>query len=248
MTFKITSTAFGWKALSSILPQFREQATFEVTKEGISFKLLDASRNSYMNMEWSKDKFKEFFVDGESHKVQFYTNDVEKIMKRFSADDVITISSTPKNTLLFEKVGTKTSFDLRLVVESADSGFMDAPTKISMDQRFAIEIKVLEKMIADSEVFDAEEAKFQNIGGKLVFSGKSANGEATGELLQSFNKEIKDTSFAFEFLKPFISSIKSVAEPIIQAGIEERKPLLLDVEIKDVGIIHYLLAPKIETV
>ncbi len=65
MTFKVTSTAFGWKAISSILPQFREQATFEITQEGIVFKLLDASRNSYMNMEWNKDKFKSFNVEGE---------------------------------------------------------------------------------------------------------------------------------------------------------------------------------------
>jgi len=247
MGFRLVSSAFGWKAITSILPQFREQSTFEVTQEGVKFKLLDASRNSFMSMDWNKDKFKSYLLEGESKKVQFYTNDIEKIMKRFSNEDVVIVSTTATNTLLFEKEGTETSFDARLIVESDESGYMELPAKVPIETRFGIEVKVLEKMIADSEVFDCEEAWFHNVDGKLIFTGKSGSGESNGMLLENFDIEIKDTAFRFEYLKPFINSIKPFAEPVIQAGISEAKPLLLDVEIKNVGIVKFLLAPKLPT-
>lgn len=244
MTFKLVSSANGWKALSTTLAQFRPEVSFIIKPEGLSFVTIDASRNQFIIMDWNKDKFKAYDIQ-ESTRITFYSQMMEKIFKRFSYDDEIIIEEQNKNTITFTKVGSNTSYELKRLNPTDDDGFSDKlPDPGHQDKRFEIQIKDIETMIGDSEVFNAEEVWLENIDGKLVFSGLGESGTTTGMLVEKFDEEIKGTGYSFEYIKPFINGIKPFAEPAVQAGIGNRKPLLLELEIKDAGTLKYILGPR----
>ena len=247
VAFNLVSPAYGWKAISSVMPQFRNQAKIEIGKDGVTLKLLDISRNEFVSLFWGKDKFDLFEIDNEEEvaSVVFYTDDLYKVFKRFDADDRVNLTSPAADSLLIKHDNTDTSFNVRLLDKSTDdAGFVDPPPNQLNSQEFMIDMQVFEKMIADCEVFSAEAAWLDNVDGKLIFTGKSGFGETKGLLIQNFDEEMSNTGFAFEFIRPFLSSVKPFIDSTIKARLTKGKPMMLEIELKNVGTMKYFVSPR----
>lgn len=245
MTFKLKCKSKGLKALFTIIPQFREEASFEVHQNKLKFVTMDASRNQFFTMDWLKENFLEYQYDGDNpQKITFNTNAFEKIVKKFKSDSDVLFYDTLKSTIVFEEDGSKFKYELRLNSLTDDDGFTKTPS-LPFDNPFDIDIKDMQEMIIQSEVFDAEQAWLENVNGKLTFVSKGDMGKTEGTLLSEFSGEVKDTAYRFEYLKPFFSSIVAFAEPTLKCVISTAKPMIIHIDFKDVGIMEYFIGPQV---
>ena len=241
--FKIKTKAKGFKAIAGALSSFIDEATITFTPEALRIGLLDASRKEGLYLTWSKEKFEQYEVSQETQ-LTFYVNSLIAIFKRFSVDEDVLIDSTTHNSVLFIQPKTEKQFDCHLITDNRPTEkLMD----IAYDGKFNMTMTQLEEMISDSEVFDAEEAWFESEGSKLVFKGKGDAGVTTGILIKEYNQEIKNTAFRFEYLKPFLQSLKPYVKEEIIVQIGPQKPLHLSLNLgEEIGTMEYFLAPKYE--
>ncbi len=241
--FKIKTKAKGFKALAGALSSFIDEATITLTPEGINVGLLDASRKEGLYLTWPKEKFEQYEVS-QVTPLTFYVNSLIAIFKRFSVDEDVLIDSTTRGTVLFTQPTTEKQFDCHLI---ADNRPTEKMMNVAYEGKFNMTMTQLEEMISDSEVFDAEEAWFESEGSKLVFKGKGDAGVTTGILIKEYNQEIKNTAFRFEYLKPFLQSLKPYVKEEIVVQIGPQKPLHLSLDLgEEIGTMEYFLAPKYE--
>lgn len=240
-TFKLKCKARGFKAIASAMTSFLDEATIVFKPEGIRINLLDASRKEFFSLDWNADKFEEYNVSQE-RKISFYVNTFYNIFKRFSNDDEITIEATQRNSILITQLKTKREFDCNLVNTDKDS---DKLPHVPYEGEFELTMSQFEEMISDSEVFQAEEAWFISKNGQLWFEGKEDAGVARGILLENYNQEIKNTAFRFEYIKPFLQSIKPYVDEKIKVQVATTKPIHLTLNLgEEIGVMEYYLAPK----
>jgi len=241
---KLKCKAKGFKAIASALTSFLDEATLVFTPEGIKLSLLDNSRKELIVLNWNAEKFEEYRVVDDK-KISFFVNTFHDIFKRFDVDDEVTIEATNnKNSIIITHLNTNRTFDCKLV--NSDKDFDELP-KVPYEGEFEMTIPQFEEMISDSEVFQAEEAWFISKEGKLWFEGKEDAGIAKGILLEDFNQEIKNTAFRFEYLKPFLQSIKPYVDEKLRVQIGTKKPLHLFLDLgEEIGIMEYFLAPKFD--
>ena len=241
--FKIKTKAKGFKAIAAALSSFLDEATITFTPEALKIGLLDASRKEGLYLTWTKEKFEQYEVSKEMQ-LTFYVNSLIAIFKRFSVDEDVMIDSTTRGTVLFTQPKTEKQFDCHLINNNTPS---EKPMNVAYVGKFNMIISQLEEMISDSEVFEAEEAWFESEGSKLVFKGKGDAGVTTGILIREYNQEIKNTAFRFEYLKPFLQSMKPYVKEEIVVQIGPQKPLHLTLDLgEEIGMMEYFLAPKYE--
>ena len=241
--FKIRTKARGFKAITAALSSLVDEATLTLTVEEIKIALLDASRKEMIYFLWKKEKFNQYDVSKEMQ-LTFNVNTLIGIFKRFSNNDEVIMESTTKNTVLFTNPKTEKEFDCNLIAQNKESEKRLDPSYVG---EFNLTISQFEEMISDSEVFDAEEAWFESENNKLVFKGGGDSGTTKGILLQEYNQEIKNTAFRFEYLKPFLQSIKPYADENIRMQVGPQKPLHMYLNLgEEIGIMEYFLAPKFE--
>lgn len=241
--FKIRTKAKGFKAIAGALSSFIDEATITLTPEGLKICLLDASRKEMIYFVWAKEKFEQYEVSKEIE-LTFYVNSLVAIFKRFAVDDEVLIDSTTRGTVIFTQPKTEKQFDCHLIASNKPP---DKKLEVSYMGEFNLTMEQLEEMISDSEVFDAEEAWFESENNKLVFKGRGDAGVTTGILLKEYNEEIKNTAFRFEYLKPFLTSMKPYVKENIVTQIGPQKPLHLYLDLgEEIGTMEYFLAPKYE--
>ena len=122
MTFVAkTKTSNEWKLVTTAIQTLVEEATFDVTPEGINFRAMDPSHIALLDITWPSTSFEKYSSDG---KFQFSvrTEDFVKIIRRASANDSIEISRSDENTLIVKiQNGYSKEYKLHLVESSLSS-------------------------------------------------------------------------------------------------------------------------------
>lgn len=237
--FKLVTKAKGFKALGAAFSTLVDEATIHLTPEGISVALMDISHKEMFHFLWGKEKFSEYDVK-EKIELTFHVNTFIAIFRRFNNDDNVIMESTSKNTVIFKQVRTQKEFDCNLIVSPQPL----APNlNISYNGEFILELTKLEEMISDSEVFGAEEAWFESENGKLIYRGIGEYaGQAKGILLEQYQEEISNTAYRFEYLKPFLTSMKPFIDEQIKVQIGKQRPIHLTLNLgDDIGVMEYHL-------
>jgi len=238
--FKLITKAKGFKALASTLTSFVDEAVIILNEEGLKTITLDVSRKEQFVLAWNKEKFEQFDVPKE-FKLIFHVNTFAAIMRRFKEDDDIIVESTKKNSIIFTQPRTKKEFDCNLLSNLIE---VDRKLDVKYSNEFELKIQQLEEMISDSEVFQAEQAWLISKDGKLCYEGKEDAGTAKGVLLEDYNEDISNTAFRFEYLKPFLSSIKPYVDEKVKVQVGPQKPLHLVLDLGEgIGFMEYFLAP-----
>src|SRR5216683_37091 len=144
MFFAKTAGSQEWKAVAAAIKTLVEEATFEVTSEGLIFRAMDPSHIALVDLLWPNSAFEKFECD-KPFKFSVRVEDFVKLIGRSDTKDSVEISSTEEDALIFRlKNGYKREFKVHLI--ESTTGTAPLP-KLEFDAKVQMAKNVFEKVL-----------------------------------------------------------------------------------------------------
>ena len=242
-----TNTSEEWKAIISAISTLVEEATFEATVEGVSFRGMDPSHVALIDISWPNSAFEKYSCDGDI-KFGVRIDEFSKLIKRAEKSDSVEINISD-DSMLHVSIGKNKKYKMRLIESSAS----DTPLpKISYDSKITLSSSRLDKILGDIDVV-SDYLSIKTTQKNVEFSGKGDAGEATINLEKDM-EDVEDISvsqessgtYSLEYLDPIVKAVGGTADSIICVFSSE-KPLRIEFKVTNIGRIHFYLAPRVES-
>ncbi len=255
-----TSGSDDLKTIISAISTLVEEATFDATAEGITFRGMDPSHVALIDISWPNSAFEKYECDSDV-KFGVRIDEFAKIIKRADKKDSIDIGISDDNKLLVT-VGKNKKYKIRLIESSAT----DTPLpKVPYTTKIIVPTTKFEKVLGDVQV--VSEYLTIDVSSELVsFSGKGDSGEVKIDLAvsgtrdtgsdnenesQNIIEDVETTTestgtYSLEYLNPLIKAVGS-ATARVTCEFSSAKPLRLECKIANIGRIHFYLAPRVES-
>lgn len=240
--FKLTAKAKNWKAVTSALALMNDEAVLTISKDGIDCFTMDPSHTEAMGFSWARENFTEFEIDfeGEEKNLNLSLKGVTAAFKRFGNDVDVTLSD--EGPALLVSNGAK-----KFTCSLLEDGVAETRRpKIPYVNSFDLKISKLEEMMDDCKVFGIENIFFENINGKLMYSGEDPEGNVSGTMVEEYTLPQELLGFNYTFMEPILKSLKAYSNSDAKIELFEKAPIRLSFEIPDVLTIQYYLAPLSE--
>lgn len=260
MTFTArTSGSDDLKTIISAISTLVEEATFDATAEGITFRGMDPSHVALIDISWPNSAFERYECDSDV-KFGVRIDEFSKIIKRADKKDSIDLGISEDNKLLIS-VGRNKKYRIRLIESSAT----DTPLpKVPYDTKIVVPTTKFDKVLGDVQVV-SEYLTVKASSDVVEFSGRGDSGEVTIELavsgtrdsgsddtnaseniIEEVDTETESTgTYSLEYLNPVIKAVGS-ATSRVTCEFSSAKPLRLECRIANIGRIHFYLAPRVE--
>lgn len=243
-----TKSPEEWKIITSAISTLVDEATFEATSEGISFRGMDPSHVALIDIFWPNSAFESYKCDSEL-KFGVRVSEFSKLIKRADKKDEIEIAISDEDMLQIKTTGSyKREYKTRLIESSSISTPLP---KLSFNSKLVISLSAFDKILSDIEVV-SEYVEISSHSDKIEFIGKSDTGEAdvimepSNEGLEEIEvKEDSNATYSLDYLLKIVKSISSVG---VSAAIEysTKMPIRLEFRIANIGRIHFYLAPRVQ--
>ena len=241
-----TSGSDEWKAILSAISTLVEEATFEATSEGITFRGMDPSHVALIDISWPNSAFEKYESDGDI-KFGVRIDEFSKLIKRADKSEPIEISIT--DNMLLISIGKNKQYKMRLI-ESSDT---DTPLpKIPYDTKIGLATMLFDKILGDVQVV-SDYLTIKATATKAEFSGKGDSGEVLislqkqqDELSEITVKEESTGTYSLEYLNPIVKAVGTASGSII-CEYSSAKPLRIEFKVANMGRIHFYLAPRVES-
>ena len=242
-----TNSSDEWKAIISAISTLVEEATFEATVEGVSFRGMDPSHVALIDISWPNSAFEKYSCDGDI-KFGVRIDEFSKLIKRAEKKDGIEINISDDN-MLHVSVGKNKKYKMRLIESSAS----DTPLpKIDYDSKITLSSSRLDKILGDIDVV-SDYLSIKTTQKNVEFSGKGDAGEATINL-EKDTEDVEEISvsqessgtYSLEYLDPIVKAVGGTADSII-CEFSSEKPLRIEFKVTNIGRIHFYLAPRVES-
>ena len=203
-----TNTSDEWKAIISAISTLVEEATFEATVEGVSFRGMDPSHVALIDISWPNSAFEKYSCDGDI-KFGVRIDELSKLIKRAEKSDGIEINISD-DSMLHVSIGKNKKYKMRLIESSAS----DTPLpKISYDSKITLSSSRLDKILGDIDVV-SDYLSIKTTPNNVEFSGKGDAGEAIINL-EKGKEELQDISvsqessgtYSLEYLDPIVKAV-----------------------------------------
>ena len=242
-----TNTSDEWKAIISAISTLVEEATFEATVEGVSFRGMDPSHVALIDISWPNSAFEKYSCDSDI-KFGVRIDEFSKLIKRAEKSESIEINIS-EDSMLHVSIGKNKKYKMRLIESSAS----DTPLpKIPYDTKLSLTSSSFDKVLGDVQVVsdyltvDATELQAE-------FSGKGDSGEVNivlekskDELTELDVKADSSGTYSLEYLNPIVKAVGSSVETIT-CEFSSSKPLRIEFKVANIGRIHFYLAPRVES-
>lgn len=243
-----TKSPEEWKIINSAISTLVDEATFEATSEGISFRGMDPSHVALIDIFWPNTAFDSYECDTEL-KFGVRISEFSKLIKRTDKKDELEVSISDQDVLRIKTSGSyKREYKMRLIESS--SGSTPLP-KLSFNSKLVLSLPSFDKILSDIEVV-SEYVEIESHPEKIEFVGKSDTGEAVvimepnSEGLEEIDvKEESKATYSLDYLLKIVKSVSSVG---LAAAIEysTKMPIRLEFRIANIGRIHFYLAPRVQ--
>jgi len=242
-----TSGSDEWKAVISAVSTLVEEATFEATVEGISFRGMDPSHVALIDINWPNSAFEKYNCDSDI-KFGVRIDEFSKLIKRADKSNSIEINISDDNMLLVT-IGKNKKYKMRLIESSAS----DTPLpKIPYDSIISLTSSAFDKILGDVQVV-SDYLTINAIENQAEFSGKGDSGEVNialengkGDLTELDVKAESTGTYSLEYLNPIIKAVGSTVEAVT-CEFSTAKPLRIEFKVANLGRIHFYLAPRVES-
>ena len=242
-----TSGSDEWKAVISAVSTLVEEATFEATVEGISFRGMDPSHVALIDINWPNSAFEKFDCDSDI-KFGVRIDEFSKLIKRADKSNPIEINISEDNMLLVT-IGKNKKYKMRLIESSAS----DTPLpKIPYDSKITLPASTFDKILGDVQVV-SDYLTINSSKSQAEFSGKGDSGEVNivlgknkEELTELEVKADSSGTYSLEYLNPFVKAVGATVEEIT-SEFSTAKPLRIEFKVANLGRIHFYLAPRVES-
>ena len=224
-----------------------EEATFEATVEGITFRGMDPSHVALIDISWPNSAFEKYNCDSDI-KFGVRVDEFSKVIKRAEKNESIEISISDDNMLQI-LIGKNKKWSMRLIEGSAS----DTPLpKISYDSKIGLSSSTFDKILGDIDVV-SDYLFIKTATNNAEFSGKGDSGEAVINFEKGMegleeitvNQECTGT-YSLEYLNPIVKAMGSTSDSII-CEFSSGKPLRIEFKVSNIGRIHFYLAPRVES-
>jgi len=242
MKFSITLKATKeFKSCLSAIQLIIEDATFEVTPEGMKCKGIEPSNICFMSVDLPKDKFIKYECD-ENAKFTVRTSELLEIVKRAKNDEEITLEMSDKVNALQIYINGKKHYVLPLLViekEVPSPNFkLQSKTTLKFSD-FADYVKDI-KVIAENFIVETD-------GTVLKLSGKGDKGNVDVDADGVVDQKEEGTLRAEYMLEFLFNTIKTISGGFDNVVLEHGNdlPLKLTFDSENTGTLIYVQAPKV---
>jgi proliferating cell nuclear antigen len=248
LIFVKTKTPEEWKAIASAISTIVDEATFEATIEGISFRGMDPSHVALIDIFWPNSAFDRYECDS-LIKFGVRIDEFTKLIKRSEKKDSVEITIN-KDSMLSIKIenGYKKEYKMRLIESSSSSTPLP---KLSFNSKIILSYSAFDKILSDIQVL----SDYITIDSKseiVHFFGRGDSGEAdialepkSEGLEELITKEDSLGTYSIEYLLKITKAISAVGGSVI-AEYSSKMPLRLEFTVAGLGRIHFYLAPRIQ--
>jgi len=244
-----TSSSNEWKVVANTISTLVEEATFEATAEGLTFRAMDPSHVALVDLVWPNSAFDKYDCDKQL-KLTVRVEDLVKLIRRADVKDNIEISMGEDETLLLKLAN---GYERRFQIHLIDSTYGATPVpKLTFNAKIEITEQIFEKMLNDISAV-SDHIMITTNNEKLVFSGKSDSGSGSAtlekgnqELLQLKVKEDSKATYSIDYLLN-ITKAASKSTDILTFEYSNKMPLRLTFKLGEKGgQMQFYLAPRIE--
>ena len=237
-----------WKVIVSAISTLVDEATFEATVEGISFRGMDPSHVALIDIQWPNSTFEKYECD-DSVKFGVRVDELSKLIKRADKKDAIEVSMGEDSMLHIKMYnGYKREYKVRLIESAASSTPLP---KLNLNSKVVLNAVAFDRVLSDVQVV-SEYISIECEPKRVQFTGKGDSGEAE-IILESESTgleelEVKENSkatYSLDYLTK-ITKAASVAGGSISAEYSTKMPLRLEFRMVNVGRIHFYLAPIVQ--
>jgi proliferating cell nuclear antigen len=248
-----SQTPGEWKAVAAAIQTLVEEATFDVSTEGITFRAMDPSHVALVDLFWPSTDFQKFSCE-KSDRFTVRMEDFTKLIRRADGKDSVEISREGSDSLVVKlSNGYKREFELHLL----DSAQSTTPLpKPNFDAEFVTTEPAFDKVLNDVSAV-SNHITIEAARDKVLFSGKGDTGRASVVLEKSeggktdlvslsSEKESKST-YSIEYLLKITKAAGSASDTI-NFKYSTKMPLRMEFKLGEnsKGRIHFYLAPRVQ--
>ena len=242
-----TSGSEEWKAIISAVSTLVEEATFEATVEGISFRGMDPSHVALIDISWPNSAFEKYECDSDI-KFGVRIDEFAKLINSACVINAIEINTADHN-MLRVTIEKKKRYKTRLIESDAsDDPLPKKPQKFKITRPSS----TFDNILRDIDVV-SDYLIVTTSGSQAEFSGKGDSGEVKINLEKAPDQltELKvgqdgHGQYSLEYLNPIIKAVGTTVETVT-CEFSTEKPLRIEFKVANIGRIHFYLAPRVES-
>lgn len=243
LTAKIKGTKEFKSALSGI-QSLMEEVTFIANEDGINYMGLDPSGISFIDVNFPKDVFEEYKVDGET-KLNIRSNEFLDVIKRAKVNDIITFSIIEHSGTLSIEWGAK-KFGVRMLNLLEDARGGKRPT-IEFEMKAIMNSSDFADIVKDVATVSEGTFVLTSTPKQLTFSGKGDSGNAVIVEKMEVEQKSEDELTSMFAMEQLLSMVKTMASNFDKVQLESGKdlPLKITWASPEMGEFKFILASKI---
>ena len=243
-----TKSPDEWKAITSAISTIVDEATFEATIDGLSFRGMDPSHVALIDIFWPNSAFEVYECDS-LLKFGVRIDEFAKLIKRAEKKDQVEIT-VKEDSMLHIKItnGYKKEYKMRLIESSSNSTPLP---KLNFNSKIVLSSAAFDRVLSDIQVL-SEYITIESESKSVRFLGKGDSGEAD-ILLEAGNEGLEDlvtkdenkSTYSIDYLLRITKAVSAVGGTVI-AEFSSKMPLRLEFKVANIGRIHFYLAPRVQ--
>ena len=226
-----------------------DEATFDLTPEGIKLRAMDPSRVAMVDFEWPKAVFDEYSCD-ENMKMCINISEMLKLLRRTGKDESVELSLDDKTGKL--KIAIKGTYSRTFNMPTLEAMDEEVPTpKVTFNVSAKTTTQGLREAIEDASLV-SDHVRIEANDDKITMNASGdimgANIEFTkGDdvLLEMTAKEASKATFSLSYLSEIVKASVPTSE-IVMIEFSTDMPIKLDFQQEKDGKLKFFLAPRIE--
>jgi len=226
-----------------------DEATFNITPEGIKLRAMDPSRVAMIDFEWPKTIFDEYNADAPT-KMCINISELLKLLRRTSKDESVELTLDEKTGRL--NVGIKGKYDRTFNMPTLEATEEEVPTpKITFNVRAKATTEGLNEAIQDVQLV-SDHVRIEMDNEKMTMRATGDLMGATVELKKGSDalldleaKEPSKATFSLSYLSEIIKTATATSD-IATLEFSTDMPIRIDFQQPKEGKLTFYLAPRIE--
>ncbi len=226
-----------------------DEATFDLSPEGIKLRAMDPSRVAMVDFEWPKTVFDEYSCD-KNMKMCINISEMLKLLRRTGKDESVELSLDDKTGKL--KIAIKGTYSRTFNMPTLEAMDEEVPTpKVTFNVSAKTTTQGLREAIEDASLV-SDHVRIEANDDKMTMNASGdimgANIEFTkGDdvLLEMTAKEASKATFSLSYLSEIVKASVPTSE-IVMIEFSTDMPIKLDFQQEKDGKLKFFLAPRIE--
>ena len=237
-----------WKAVLSAIDEIVEEAMFICNTDSISFRGMDPTHVSLLDITFPKSSFEE--LKSKTSLFGVRTSEFKNILSSAGDDDTVELQIENEGNL---KVLVNCTLSMTFTLKLLEKTQANTPVpRVKPNSKIDLSPNTLTRIITNLEKV-SEYVTIKSLSDRVEFSGRGDAGDAKIDLLKS-NPDLEglkiteeSTSiYSLEFMAKIIRSIGRASKSV-NMQYSTKSPMQIEFEMPSMTKVGYYLAPRVES-